>query len=127
VTAGEVVPEFTWQVTREQIDAYAAASGDANPIHLDDEVARSVGLPGVIAHGMLGMAQLANTVVAFAGDHRRLRRIRCRFAGMVLPGDTVTFGGRVAKVEDGVATLEMNADNQRGERILSRAIAELSV
>ena len=124
---GDEVPPFEWHVTREQIDAYAAASGDGNPIHLDDEVARSVGLPGVIAHGMLGMAQLANTVVAFAGDHRRLRRLRCRFAGMVLPGDTVTFGGRVSALADGIATLELNADNQRGERVLSKAVAELTV
>lgn len=127
MTAGDIVPPFTWEVTREQINAYADASGDHNPIHLDDEVARSVGLPGVIAHGMLGMAQLANAVVAFAGDHRRLRRLRCRFAGMVLPGDTVIFGGSVSTVEGGVATLELNADNQRGERVLSKAVAELTV
>ncbi len=124
---GDVIPSFTWEVTRAQINAYAQASGDRNPIHLDDDVARSVGLPGVIAHGMLGMAQLANAVVAFAGDHRGLRRIRCRFAGMVFPGDTVTFGGVVSKLEGGVATLELKAENQRGERVLSRASAELTV
>ena len=127
MTPGDVIPSFEWVVTREQISAYAQASGDSNPIHLDDDVARAVGLPGVIAHGMLGMAQLANAVVAFAGDHRRLRRLRCRFAGLVLPGDRVTFGGSVTKVQDGIATLELNADNQRGERVLSKAVAELAV
>ena len=112
--------------TKEQIAAYAEASGDHNPIHLDDEAARAAGLPGVIAHGMLGMAQLANFVVAYAGDHRRLRRLRCRFSGMVLPGDTITFTGHVAGNEDGLVRLELNADNQKGERVLSKALAELT-
>jgi acyl dehydratase len=72
------------------------------------------------------MAQLANFVVAYAGDHRRLRRLRCRFSGMVLPGDTITFTGRVAGNEDGLVRLELNADNQKGERVLSKALAELT-
>src|SRR5262249_57541512 len=79
----ELVVEFT----KEQIAAYAEASGDTNPIHLDDEFARSVGLPGVIAHGMLQMGLLARV----AGEPGRLRRLRCRFAGMVRPGDVVRF------------------------------------
>jgi len=116
---------FTWHVTRDQIRAYAEASGDHNPIHLDDNAARAAGLPGVIAHGMLGMAQLANFVVAYAGDHRRLRRLRCRFSGMVVPGDTITFTGRVVGEEDGVVSLELNAENQKGERVLTKASAEL--
>ena len=116
---------FNWQVTRDQIRAYAEASGDHNPIHLDDEAARAAGLPGVIAHGMLGMAQLANFVVAYAGDHRRLRRLRCRFSGMVLPGDTITFTGRVAGEEGGLVRLELNAENQKGEKVLTKALAEL--
>ena len=116
---------YTWQVTRDQIRAYADASGDHNPIHLDDDAAHAAGLPGVIAHGMLGMAQLANFVVAYAGDHRRLRRLRCRFSGMVLPGDTITFTGRVAGEEDGLVRLELNAENQKGERVLTKALAEL--
>jgi acyl dehydratase len=116
---------YAWQVSRDQITAYAEASGDRNPIHLDDAVARAAGLPGVIAHGMLGMAQLANFVVAYAGDHRRLRRLRCRFSGMVQPGDTITFTGRVLGEEDGLVTLELNAENQKGERVLTKALAEL--
>jgi len=115
-----------WQVTREQIRAYADASGDHNPIHLDDEAARAAGLPGVIAHGMLGMAQLANFVVAYAGDHRRLRRLRCRFSGMVQPGDTITFSGHVAGEEEGLVRLELNAENQNGERVMTRALAEVA-
>ncbi|MDQ6691141.1 MAG: MaoC family dehydratase N-terminal domain-containing protein [Candidatus Dormibacteraeota bacterium] len=117
---------WDWHVTREQITAYAAASGDRNPIHLDDEFARSVGLPGVIAHGMLGMAQLANFVVQWAGDHRRLRLLRCRFAGIVRPGDVISFSGQASEVRDGLVQLELSAKNQRGERILTRARAEVT-
>jgi len=116
---------FSWQVTRDQIRAYAEASGDHNPIHLDDEAARAAGLPGVIAHGMLGMAQLANFVVAYAGDHRRLRRLRCRFSVMVLPGDTITFTGHVAAEEGGLVRLELAAENQKGEKVLTKGLAEL--
>jgi len=116
---------FSWQVTRDQIRAYAEASGDHNPIHLDDEAARAAGLPGVIPHGMLGMAQLANFVVAYAGDHRRLRRLRCRFSGMVLPGDTITFTGHVAAEEGGLVRLELAAENQKGEKVLTKGLAEL--
>jgi acyl dehydratase len=115
-----------WEVTREQINAYAEASGDRNPIHLDDDAARAAGLPGVIAHGMLGMAQLANFVVGYAGDHRRLRRLRCRFSGMVQPGDTITFSGHVLEEGDGLVRLELSAENQRGERVLTKALAEVA-
>ncbi|HVC99765.1 MAG TPA: MaoC/PaaZ C-terminal domain-containing protein [Candidatus Dormibacteraeota bacterium] len=125
MSQGELEP-FTWRVTREQIAAYAEASGDHNPIHLDDHAARAAGLPGVIAHGMLGMAQLANFVVAYAGDHRRLRKLRCRFSGMVLPGDVITFSGRVAEASGNLVRLELEAQNQKGERVLTKALAELT-
>jgi acyl dehydratase len=106
--------------TREQIAAYAEASGDHNPIHLDDEFARSVGLPGVIAHGMLQMG-IAGTVAAEeAGGPDRLRRLHCRFAGMVVPGDTVTFTAEPA----GPFKLQLSAVNQRGEPVLTKAGAE---
>jgi acyl dehydratase len=125
LTRHELEP-FDWRVTREQIAAYAEASGDHNPIHLDDDAARAAGLPGVIAHGMLGMAQLANFVVAYAGDHRRLRRLRCRFSGMVLPGDVITFSGRVAESPGDLVRLELEAQNQKGEKVLTKALAELT-
>lgn len=108
--------------TTEQIAAYAEASGDFNPIHLDDDFARSVGLPGRIAHGMLQMG-IAGTVAAAAAaavGGARLRRLQCRFAGMVVPGDTVTFTAAPA----GPGKLELHAVNQRGEPVLTKAAAE---
>ena len=127
MNAGDQLEGRSFEITREQIKAYAEASGDHNPIHLDDDFARQVGLPGIIAHGMLQMGLLATWVSDLAGDHRKLRRLGVRFAGTVLPGDTLSFGGSVASVEDGVARLEVWGQNQRGERVLTKGIAEVRV
>ena len=108
--------------TREQIAAYADASGDRNPIHLDDEFARSVGLPSVIAHGMLQMGIAATVAGEAAGGTNRLRRITVRFAGMVVPGDTVTFSAEPS----GEGTLDLRAVNERGEAVLTKAVAEFT-
>lgn len=108
--------------TREQIAAYADASGDLNPIHIDDDFAKSVGLPGVIAHGMLQMGILATVAAEEAGGPSRLRRISVRFAGMVVPGDTVTF-----TASQGVGDkLELTAVNQKGEAVLTKSMAEIT-
>jgi acyl dehydratase len=106
--------------TVEQIAAYAEASGDRNPIHLDGDVARTVGLPGIIAHGMLQMGILCSVAADTAGGANRLKRLYCRFAGMVEPGDTVTFSAEIA----GPGKLALSAINQRGEPILTKALAE---
>jgi len=110
------VRELVVEFSREQIAAYAAASGDNNPIHLDDEFARSVGLPGVIAHGMLQMGLLARV----AGEPRCLRRLSCRFAGIVRPGDKVTF-----RSEESDRAVQLTAVNQNGEAVVTRAVAEV--
>lgn len=102
--------------TEEQIAAYAQASGDHNPIHVDAAFARSVGLPGIIAHGMLQMGLLARVA---APPDRPLTRLSCRFATMVRPGDTVTFAATDG--EDGRVAL--TAVNQREEAVLSKGQA----
>ena len=106
--------------TREQISAYADASGDRNPIHLDDDFARTVGLPGVIAHGMLQMGLMATVAAEAAGGPDKLRRLSCRFAGMVVPGDTVTF----TAVPLAAGQLDLKAVNQKGEAVLTKSVAE---
>ena len=115
-----VVSKRSVTFTKEQIAAYAEASGDRNPIHLDDEFARTVGLPGVIAHGMLQMGLAASVAAEAAGGPDKLRRLYCRFAGMVVPGDIVTFTAEPA----GAGKLELRAVNQRGEPVLTKSIAD---
>ena len=106
--------------TKEQIAAYAEASGDHNPIHLDDDFARTVGLPGIIAHGMLQMGLMATVAAEAAGGPDRLRRLYCRFAGMVLPGDAVTFTAEPLAP----GKLELKTVNQRDEPVLTKSVAE---
>ena len=109
------------------IVAYAQASGDFNPIHLDDAAARSVGLDGVIAHGMLSLALATRMLTAWAGSPTSLRSIRVRFSGMVKPGDRLSFRAKLTSVGEpaDLARLELWAENQDGTRILSRASAEV--
>ena len=84
--------EITYRVAEDQTDRYAAASGDHFAIHLDDDFARAVGLPGRIVHGLCTMAFAARAVLEAAGvdDPRRVRRVAVRFSAPLFPGDTVT-------------------------------------
>src|SRR5438876_10632026 len=102
VSPGQALPSLTKHVTVEQIRQYAEASGDRNPIHLDETFARSAGLPGVIAHGMLTMAFANQMLTDWLGDRSRLKRLQGRFAGMVLPGDDITCSGTVAAKDEQV-------------------------
>lgn len=108
VRPGEELPELRRAVTREDLAAYAEAGGDRNPLHLDDEVARSAGFPGVIAHGMFTMGVLGSCIGAWAGDDAAVLRLSAQFRAPVFPGEEVVAGGRVRSVdpEHGVATLE---------------------
>ena len=121
VVVGSEMEPLARTVSQRQIAAYAEASGDSNPIHLDPGMARSVGLPGTIAHGMLEMAILAEAVSRWAGGQERLRELHCRFSKPLFPGETITCTGRVVAVGDppGTATLELEAVSSGGERVLT--------
>jgi len=112
--------------SKDQIAGYAEASGDQNPIHLDDDFARSVGLPGVIAHGMLTMAFANQMVTGWLGDRSLLKRLQGRFAGMVVPGDDVTCTGTVASRDEATRRIVINlvVTNQRGEKVFNKGVAE---
>ena len=127
LAVGDQVIDLEVTHTREQISAYADASGDHNPIHQDDEVARAVGLPGVIAHGMLNYGLLSRALTDWLDDPGRLRRLTVRFSNIVQPGDTVRCRGRVKHVDAqaGRATVEVWMENQRGEKVLGHAEAEI--
>jgi acyl dehydratase len=129
LTVGATIPELAVTITREQIRAYAGASGDHNPIHLDDAVATAVGLPGVIAHGMLDMGLLSRAITDWLEDPSRLRRLKVRFAAVVQPGDTVTCKGVVDAIDEGARTAQVSVwvENQRGEKVLSHGEAVVSL
>ena len=107
-------------ITKLQLVKYAGASGDYNLIHTDDETARTVGLDGVIAHGMLSMAFLGEYLCWLAGPES-VRRLSVRFNEMVRPGDTLTCRGRVKErsTRDAAVQLQLEvwAENQRAERV----------
>ncbi len=129
VGVGDEMTALERRVTQKQIDAYAEASGDHNPIHLDPDFARAIGLPGTIAHGLLEMAILAEAVGRWAGGYEHVQQLTCRFSKPLLPGETLSCSGRVIAVGDpaGTATLELIAVSSRGERVLTngRAVVRL--
>jgi len=118
---GSVLPDLRKApITKVQLVKYAGASGDYNLIHTDDETARTVGLEGVIAHGMLSMAFLGEYLCWLAGPES-IRRLSVRFNEMVRPGDSLTCRGRVKDQTTGNGRrqllLEVWAENQRAERV----------
>ena len=127
VRVGDEMATLSRTVTQEQINAYAEASGDLNPIHTNEEFARMVGLPGTIAHGMLNLGILTEAVARWAGGNDRVASISCRFSKPLLPGDTITCSGRVTAVdeENGIATLDVQAVSDRGDTVLSNGRADV--
>jgi acyl dehydratase len=101
VRIGDELPEVRRRITQEDVRAYADASGDQNPLHRDDEVARAAGFPGTIAHGMFTMGHLVSAVLAWAGDDTALSRIRVQFRTPVYVGETVVAGGKVTSLDAG--------------------------
>ncbi len=130
VAVGDAVTPLTRTVRQEQINAYADASGDHNPIHLDEAFAISVGLPGTIAHGMLELGILAEAISVWAGGSANLLSLACRFSKPLRAGDTIICTGTVVAVDEaeGVATLEVGASSDRDDRVLTngRATVRLS-
>ena len=129
IKVGDAMKPLARAVTQEQISAYAEASGDANPIHVDPDFARMVGLPGTIAHGLLEMAILAEGVASWAGDYGSLQSLGCRFSKPLLPGETLTCTGRVTDVDTaaGLIHLELEATSDRGERVLTNGKASVRI
>ena len=104
VAVGDVVAERTVHLTRESLVRYAGASGDFNPIHYRDDVAERVGLPGVLAHGMLTMGLAVETVVPWLGDAGRIVDYGVRFTRPVVvdaeSGADVVVAATVGQVDD---------------------------
>jgi acyl dehydratase len=98
------LPPLSRIVIREDVRAYADAGGDQNPLHQDDDVARSVGFPGIIAHGMFTMGHLAACVAAWAGDPANILHLSAQFRVPVLMGEEIVAGGRVRAIDDDART-----------------------
>ena len=126
-TVGDTLGPVTLPVARETLVAYAAASGDQNPIHQDEAFARSVGLPDVIAHGMWTMGAAGSVVEDWVGDGGRVVEFGTRFTKpVVVPqsGATVEVSGVVKSVdqESRRATVELTATAE-GAKVLGRCLA----
>lgn len=111
LNTADVLPTQTYAVRRSDLIKYAGASGDFNPIHWSDRVATSVGLPGVIAHGMFTMALAARAVSTWTNG-AEVVEFGCKFTNpVVVPDDDrgidIEIGGTVKSVDDGLATITL--------------------
>ncbi|MGZ8513339.1 MAG: MaoC/PaaZ C-terminal domain-containing protein [Candidatus Limnocylindria bacterium] len=101
LAVGAELPTLVRVVTREDVRAYADASGDHNRLHQDDEAARAAGFSGIIAHGMFTMAHLTSCLVGWLGDPTALRQLRVQFRAPVYMGETIVAGGAVRALDPG--------------------------
>ena len=120
------VPDLKVTPDRYLTVRYAGASGDFNPIHVDEEFARSVGLPGRILHGLWTMAQVARAQTEAAGGPEKLKRLSVQFRGMGVPEQEVVVTSKVREVADGVAIVDAEA-RQGDTRIVRRGEAQLDL
>lgn len=124
LNVGDVVAEQTYQLTRDSLVRYAGASGDFNPIHYRDDIARGVGLPGVLAHGMLTMGIAVQPVIAWVGDPARILDYQVRFTRPVpvdaTDGAAVSVTARVAALEGDAARIDLTVTSG-GATVLGKA------
>jgi acyl dehydratase len=119
IAVGDRMPALSKVVRREDVKAYADASGDQNPLHQDDAFATSVGFPGIIAHGMFTMAHLVKAVTNWLGDPGALASIDVQFRAVVYMDETITAQGEVIELDpDGKRALvslwvELEREGQR--------------
>ncbi|HYB23374.1 MAG TPA: MaoC/PaaZ C-terminal domain-containing protein [Solirubrobacteraceae bacterium] len=123
---GAQIPELRVTPDKYLTVRYAGASGDFNPIHIDEEFAKAVGLPGRILHGLWTMAQVARAQTEAAGGPEHLRRLTVQFRGMGVPEQEVVVSGTVSERSDGRVVIETVAE-QAGTQIIRNAQAELEL
>jgi 3-hydroxybutyryl-CoA dehydratase len=123
---GAPIPQLRVTPDKYLTVRYAGASGDFNPIHIDEEFARAVGLPGRILHGLWTMAQVARAQTDAAGGPEHLTRLSVQFRGMGVPEQEVLVSGKVRESADGRVVIDAVAE-QSGKRIIRNAEAELEL
>ncbi|HSP56330.1 MAG TPA: MaoC family dehydratase [Dehalococcoidia bacterium] len=121
--AGDELPPLARYVTQAVINQYAEASGDHNPLHTDEEFAAGRQFGGTIAHGMLVLAYLSEMLAgAFGRRWASSGRMKARFRAPARPGDTITAGGRVTRVDNGILRCEAECRNEAGEVLASAEV-----
>jgi acyl dehydratase len=123
---GQELPELKVTPDRYLTVRYAGASGDFNPIHIDEEFAKQVGLPGRILHGLWTMAQVARAQTEAAGGPHTLQRLSVGFRGMGVLEQEIVVTSKVRSVQDGIVHVDTEAV-QAGTTIVRRGDAELRV
>jgi acyl dehydratase len=124
MNTGEQIPELRTTPDRFLTVRYAGASGDYNPIHIDEEFAKSVGLPGRILHGLYSMAQVARAATEAGGGPESLRRLSVQFRGMGVPEQEIVVTGTVREAGE---TVLVDLEAAQGEnRIIRNAEAEIA-
>jgi acyl dehydratase len=123
---GDSIPELRVTPDHFLTVRYAGASGDYNPIHIDEEFAKSVGLPGRILHGLWMMAQVARAATDVAGGPEKLRRLSVQFRGMGLPEQEIVVTGTVRENNSGHVLIDTVAE-QGGKQVIRNAEAELEL
>jgi len=126
ISVGASIPAVRVTPDKYLTARYAGASGDFNPIHIDEDFARAVGLPGRILHGLWSMAQVARAQTEAAGGPEHLKRLSVQFRGMGVPEQEVLVTGTVREVSDGRAIIDTLAE-QDGKRIIRNAEAEVEI
>ena len=116
LTVGEEIPELVKHPTTQQLVQYAGASGDFYQIHYDQDFARSVGLPGVILHGLLKAAFLGQLVTDWLGDRGTLKAFEVSYRGIDVPGKPYRCRGRITKVDGNAAELEVWGEDEAGQK-----------
>ena len=118
LNAGDSIPELKVTPDKYLPHRYAGASGDFNPIHIDPEFAKAVGLPSTILHGLYMMGLVARAATESAGgDPRALRRLSVQFRGMGAPETEIVVSGEVKSVEDGKAVIDVVAAQGENQTI----------
>jgi acyl dehydratase len=123
---GSQIPEVRVLPDKYVTVRYAGASGDFNPIHIDEEFARSVGLPGRILHGLWTMAQVARAQTEAAGGPEHLKRLSVQFRGMGVPEKELLVSGTVREAGGGRVVIDTVAE-QAGKQIVRNAEAKLEI
>ena len=130
VAVGDIVAEATYELTRDSLVRYAGASGDFNPIHYRDDIATSVGLPGVLAHGMLTMGVAVQPVVDWAGDSGRITDYQVRFTRPVVvdpvTGATVSVVAKVGAIDDDGIRVDLTVTYE-DQTVLGKAQVRVSL